>query len=198
MHSLKFISKTFDIPLSKVAEQLGIRRQSVNEWVGKRQKSIPKKHLPKLSALFNLDESWFEKTELKPSEQIEIQRIKLARDVTYIEVPVNHVDDEGNVHEGVQIISPEEQEDEELRFKQNVRAVVEGIEEQLSNYPYQGGETLDFFQSVLVVLNSKDSAHKRMMLDVVDYLRDLETLGFDTKPRNNSSDIENLLSKYKK
>ncbi|WP_368658654.1 hypothetical protein AB3Z07_04985 [Metabacillus halosaccharovorans] len=87
LHPLKIISATFSVPLAKVADELGIRRQSVNEWVGKRRKSIPEKHIPKLSNLFQIDERWFRKEALTDQELIELNVLKLTQEVKRQEDP---------------------------------------------------------------------------------------------------------------
>lgn len=199
MHPLKFFSQTFNIPLAKVAEHLEIKRQSINEWVGKRQKPIPKKHLPKLAKLFGVDEKWFEKIELKPSEQIEIQRIKLARDVTYIEIPTQHVDEEGNVFEGIDYYSPQEEEDTIKRYEQRIAKVSEDVEFILKDFPERGDEDLKVFEAVISIINDKDYVNKKMLRDTTVFLTEKvifgSTFGIDT---DKEELLIKLYDKYKK
>lgn len=197
MHPLKFITQVFNIPLAQVADQLGIKRQSVNEWVGKRQKPIPKKHISKLAELFGVEEEWFEKSELKQSEQIEIQRIKLNRDTTWIEYPDSIVDDEGNVHEITNRFSPEEQLDSVMWREQRVAKIVEEIDFRLSAYPEMGDDTLNLFESIIGIIASKDYAKRSMLQDTVDFLAGYDTHGFGFLVEN-ADDYEAIYKIYKK
>jgi transcriptional regulator with XRE-family HTH domain len=80
-HPLKFISETFNIPLRRVAKEIGVTAQTINEWVGKRRKPIPEKHIPKLSQLFGVREELFRKPSLNTSEQLEIQLAKIKQEI---------------------------------------------------------------------------------------------------------------------
>lgn len=63
----------------ELAEKLGIRKQNINLWI-KGKQNIPKKYLPALEELFDLDSGYFTK-ELNEIDTLEIQKEKLKRDL---------------------------------------------------------------------------------------------------------------------
>lgn len=62
-----------------LAQHLGIKKQNINMWV-KGKQSIPKKYLPVLEELFNINSLYFGK-ELNEIEKLEIQKEKLKNDL---------------------------------------------------------------------------------------------------------------------
>jgi transcriptional regulator with XRE-family HTH domain len=63
----------------ELAEYLGIKKQNINLWIKGKQK-VPKKYLPDLEQLFNIDAGYFGK-EIDEIEKLEIQKEKLKRDL---------------------------------------------------------------------------------------------------------------------
>lgn len=63
----------------ELAEKLGIKKQNINLWIKKRQ-NIPKKYLPILEEIFNLDREYFTK-ELDEIDKLEIQKEKLKAEL---------------------------------------------------------------------------------------------------------------------
>lgn len=93
MIGLEYICKLYRKSYNSVAEELGISRQSINGWV-KGARKIPKKHLSKLSEIFDgLDEEYFQK-ELTELDKIEIQQDKILSDAEEIEYEIPTIDEE--------------------------------------------------------------------------------------------------------
>lgn len=63
----------------ELAERLGIKKQNINMWI-KGKQNIPKKYLPILEELLNVDVRYFTK-ELDEIEKLEIQKEKLKIDL---------------------------------------------------------------------------------------------------------------------
>jgi len=63
----------------ELAQNLGIKKQNINMWI-KGKQNIPKKYLPVLEKLFNVDSLYFTK-ELNEIEKLEIQKEKLKNDL---------------------------------------------------------------------------------------------------------------------
>ncbi|USK69198.1 helix-turn-helix transcriptional regulator [Peribacillus asahii] len=171
IHPLKYISQTFNVPLSQVAEKLGVSKQTINEWVGKRRKSIPEKHIPKLATIFDIDEKWFRKQNLLGSEKLELQRIYIDRNATFVEYEDYFTDDEGIVHEITKCYSPEQELSNHLFYMQSAEELIEEIskliyiETDAHDKLYQ-----DFFKDVISVTKSQDRKKIKMLRDVLEYL----------------------------
>lgn len=73
----------------ELAEHLGIKKQNINMWI-KGKQNIPKKYLPVLKELFNIEEVYFTK-ELDEIEKLEIQKEKLKGDLEPIIKGQKHV-----------------------------------------------------------------------------------------------------------
>ncbi|WP_299831405.1 helix-turn-helix domain-containing protein [uncultured Metabacillus sp.] len=57
MHALKYLAEINNVSMSQIAKELGITRQTVNEWVGKRNKPIPEKQIEKLHDKYGINKS---------------------------------------------------------------------------------------------------------------------------------------------
>lgn len=76
---LEFILGLYNMQYVELAEYLGIKKQNINMWV-KRRQNIPKKYLPILEELFEIEREFFSK-ELTEIEKLEIQKEKLKKDL---------------------------------------------------------------------------------------------------------------------
>lgn len=79
MNGLNFILNLYDMQYIKLAEILGINKQNITMWV-KGKQNIPKKYLPILEELFNINREYFSK-ELTEIDKLEIQKEKLKQDL---------------------------------------------------------------------------------------------------------------------
>lgn len=79
MIGLEYIVNLYNYQFKDIAEQLGVSKQVVNGWIKGRYK-ISRKHLPKLSNIFNVPEQYFQK-ELTELDKCNIQEIKLSNEV---------------------------------------------------------------------------------------------------------------------
>lgn len=79
MNGLNFILNLYDMQYIKLAEILGINKQNITMWVKGKQK-VPKKYLPILEEIFNIDKEYFSK-ELTEIDKLEIQKEKLKQDL---------------------------------------------------------------------------------------------------------------------
>ncbi|OOR18828.1 transcriptional regulator [Bacillus cereus] len=79
MNGLEYILGLYNFQHIELAEKLGIRKQNINLWIKGKQK-IPKKHLPVLEDLFQLDAEYFTK-DLNEIDKLEIQKEKLKSEL---------------------------------------------------------------------------------------------------------------------
>lgn len=188
IHPLKFIAQTFNKSLADVARELGVTRQTINEWVGKKRKPIPEKRIKQLAEIFDLDESYFRKAELSPSEKLKIQIIKLEREDVAHEVPV--FDDEGNEvgttiwYENEGIIRHLSDEQERLERIERLHSEIDHlvlkqpIEDELNSDVEEYSDNLSVFYSVVGILKSNNEEHQ-MLLKLLLNLLDLDRMEFD-------------------
>jgi transcriptional regulator with XRE-family HTH domain len=179
-HPLKFIAQTFNVSLSDVARYLGIKPQSINEWVGKKRKPIPEKRIKQLAEIFDLDESYFKKAELSPSEKLKIQIIKLEREDVAHEVPV--FDDEGNEvgtttwYENEGIIRQLSDEQERLEHIERLHSEIDhlvlkqSIEDELNSDVEEYSDNLSVFYGVVDILKSNNEEHQMLLKLLLDLL----------------------------
>lgn len=83
---LEFLMKLHNINSSDIAKELGLTRKSINNWFKCRSK-IPKKHLGKLSSLFDVKEHCLQK-ELNVKEKIELS-IKSLKKIFLLKSRIN-------------------------------------------------------------------------------------------------------------
>lgn len=76
---LEYILSLNNMQHIELADKLGIKKQNINLWIKGKQK-IPKKYLPVLEELFNINQEYFNK-ELTEIEKLEIQKEKLKKDL---------------------------------------------------------------------------------------------------------------------
>lgn len=76
---LEYILQISGMQHQELAEKLGIKKQNINLWIKGAQR-IPKKHLPKLSEIFELPEELFEK-EFTEIDKLKVQSSELEKDI---------------------------------------------------------------------------------------------------------------------
>ncbi|MEH7593823.1 transcriptional regulator [Bacillus toyonensis] len=79
MNGLEYILGLYNLQHIELAEKLGIRKQNINLWIKGKQK-IPKKYLPVLEDLFQLDAEYFTR-DLNEIDKLEIQKEKLKSEL---------------------------------------------------------------------------------------------------------------------
>lgn len=79
MIGLEYILNLYNMQHIELAEKLGIKKQNINLWI-KQKQNIPKKYLPILEEIFNLDRKYFTK-ELDEIDKLEIQKEKLKSEL---------------------------------------------------------------------------------------------------------------------
>lgn len=79
LNGLEYILGLYTMQHIELAEKLGIRKQNINLWI-KGKQNIPKKYLPVLEELFELNSEYFTK-ELNEIEKLEIQKEKLKKEL---------------------------------------------------------------------------------------------------------------------
>jgi transcriptional regulator with XRE-family HTH domain len=200
-HPLKYIAQTFQIPLSDIANELGIKRQSINEWVGKRRRDVPEKHISKIAALFNLDEKWFRKKDLTGSERLELQRIYIDRNATFIEYEDVIIDDEGNSHEVTKYYSQEQELSSHLFHLEQAERLIEMIK-QLIDIETDAHDDFyqELFRKVITVTKSINRNKVKMLHDVLNYLayRDHEAGFMVLEDDNKTVKLDELMGLYEK
>ena len=92
MIGLEYIVKEFQMEYKEVSEDLGISPQTMQDWLKGRRK-IPAKHLEKLSIIFNLPKTFFQK-ELIFTEKGEVTIHYLEKISKEEEIPVLTDEDE--------------------------------------------------------------------------------------------------------
>lgn len=165
IHPLKFISQTFNKSLADVARELGVTRQTINEWVGKKRKPIPEQRIKQLAEIFNLKEDWFRKQKLKGSEIIELQRIHLERNAKFYDIEYEVTDEDGNTYTIVESKSDELDAANMLYFKEEKQRLLENIS---SIYDEPDGERI--LEKLVLIFSTKKSTKIRMLKDVLEFL----------------------------
>lgn len=106
---LEYILNLYNMQHIELAEILGIKKQNINMWV-KGKQNIPKKYLPVLEELFQLDRNYFTK-ELNEIDKLEIQKEKLKKDLKPI---VNKYEMEYSISESCDMIKKPVYDKEEM------------------------------------------------------------------------------------
>lgn len=106
---LEYILNLYDMQHIELAEILGIKKQNINMWV-KGKQNIPKKYLPVLEELFQLDRNYFTK-ELNEIDKLEIQKEKLKKDLKPI---VNKYEMEYSISEANDMVKKPVYDKEEM------------------------------------------------------------------------------------
>lgn len=83
MLGLEYILEEFGMSKAELAEKLKIDRANITMWLSG-VRPIPKKHLPKLVAIFNLPENYFCE-QIDKERKLEIQNVKLTREYYNVE-----------------------------------------------------------------------------------------------------------------
>jgi plasmid maintenance system antidote protein VapI len=76
---LEYILSLYNLQHVELAEKLGIKKQNINMWV-KQKQNIPKKYLPVLEELFEVQRDYFSR-EITEIDKLEIQKEKLKKDL---------------------------------------------------------------------------------------------------------------------
>lgn len=84
MIGLEYILHLYETPHMELANKLNIKKQNINLWIKGKQK-IPKKYLPVLSEMFQLDAAYFQK-ELTELDKLQIQKEKLERELQPVKI----------------------------------------------------------------------------------------------------------------
>jgi len=79
LNGLEYILGLYNFQHIELAEKLGIRKQNINLWIKGKQK-IPKKYLPVLEDIFQLDTEYFTR-DLNEIDKLEIQKEKLKSEL---------------------------------------------------------------------------------------------------------------------
>ncbi len=106
---LEYILNLYNMQHIELAEILGIKKQNINMWV-KGKQNIPKKYLPVLEELFQLDRNYFTK-ELSEIDKLEIQKEKLKKDLKPI---VNKYEIEYSISEANDMVKKPVYDKEEM------------------------------------------------------------------------------------
>ncbi len=80
MKGIEYITQLNGWTVTELAEKMGLGRSTVAMWFSSRK--IPKKHLPKLVELFEIDAKYFDK-EIDEVEKLKVQQIKLVRELEH-------------------------------------------------------------------------------------------------------------------
>lgn len=134
MIGLEFICKLYNKQYKDLAEELGVSKQVINGWIKGKYK-ISKKHLPKLSVIFNQPEEVFQE-ELLDVEQIEIQQRKIRNELVIHEYQYPDIDPntgEEVIVYGTQVDQEQEYEDNFLEFKKNIIKLHNNIDSTISS-----------------------------------------------------------------
>ncbi|MBN1051614.1 XRE family transcriptional regulator [Clostridium botulinum] len=121
MIGLEFIVNLYNKQFKDVAEELGISKQVVNGWI-KGRYNISKKHLPKLSQMFNISEEYFQK-KLNDVDKLTIQQMKIRNELNEYEYEDTFTDDETGEQITVTRTQPDQEqlyENNFLEFKKNI------------------------------------------------------------------------------
>ena len=135
MIGLEYILKLWNMTQQELADKLGIKRQNIDAWIRK-QRPIPKKHLPTLSKAFKeLPEEYFQK-ELTEMDKLTIQQLKIRSELRVEDYHYTEFNDE--IGEEVEVYGSHIDEEQELQdhlieFKKKILKLHEAIDETIKS-----------------------------------------------------------------
>jgi transcriptional regulator with XRE-family HTH domain len=164
MIGLDFIMNLYDKRQKDLADELGIKRQNINSWLGGNRK-IPKKYLPKLADIFvGIDEVYFQK-ELNELDKLKIQQAKLDHDTGKINILQNeNTQDKGILNDVIKI------------FDYNIKLTdskIDYLEKQMNvisisnNNPYEKHEKMINIYNEISQLKIEKTAISRMYRNII-------------------------------
>lgn len=170
MNGFAFIIETFEIKQATIAEMLKVSRVSVNNWLhGK--KPIPEERAKQLSALTifkGIKHEYFMKESLSPSEQMDIQILKMHHDSEAIEIEDSHIDENGIEHKYKTIHYTHENE---LRFLTNERDRIKEAERLIKDINFLLINDDDMEENPEFKLSFKEGTNLSTLENVVDTLQ---------------------------
>ncbi|MBM7869249.1 plasmid maintenance system antidote protein VapI [Clostridium pascui] len=192
MIGLEYILSLYNMPHTKLAEELGIARQNINLWI-KGKGKIPKKYLPKLSEMFNIAEEYFQK-ELNEIDKLKIQKLKIKNEMEEIEYEDTIIDQ--NTGEEIKVTSTYVDNgalfaidvlDFEIQEKELLQKIKKSIEYYLINYDeddssggYIDAERLLKDYKFFVDLITDERVNRKILMEVLKAVRISYKQGFDT------------------
>ncbi len=121
MIGLEYVLNLYNMQHQELAEKLGIKKQNINLWI-KGKQDVSKKHLPKLSEIFNLPEEYFQK-KLNDVDKLTIQQMKIRNELNEYEYEDTFIDDATGEEVTVTRTQPDQEqlyENNFLEFKKNI------------------------------------------------------------------------------
>ncbi|MED4785246.1 helix-turn-helix transcriptional regulator [Brevibacillus choshinensis] len=169
MIGLEYICKLFEKQFKDVAEIMRISPKTVNDWVRERR-VIPKRHLPKLAEIFQLDEFYFQK-ELTTSEKLRLQRIKIDREAEFEKVEISYIDQQGEEVVEQFYYSENEMISNFLREEEEETKLIEDIAEMINEERNKA-----IFNMTIKVLKSNNNDIV-ILKEILEYLNDIDKWG---------------------
>lgn len=191
MIGLEYIVNLYNYQFKDIAEELGVSKQVVNGWIKERYK-ISRKHLPKLSNIFNIPEQYFQK-ELTELDKCNIQEIKLSNEVIKHEyedtilnekgehIKVTRVFNEGLDIDGLRLNDIEKQ----LYIKDNVDKAIDTNMNKQSPYIFGdkisiGEYVVDLYKDFNELIMNGD-VRLDIIKDIINGMRDLKKDNSETQ-----------------
>ena len=157
---------------TELSEKLGIKKQNISRWF-KGERKIPEKYLTKLSEIFEIDASYFQK-ELNEIDKLEIQKIRLENSIGEEEyrdlitdpdtgklIPItrNYID-----NRLVHAVSSTEYSIDETKLLTNIKKSLdkcfinkhEGEEDDFDGGFSEANKMIDLYEHFLYLVNSYD------------------------------------------
>lgn len=189
MIGLEYILNLFNMQHNELAEKLGIKKQNINLWVKNKQK-IPKKHIPKLSSIFGIEEDYFQK-ELTKIDELNIQNLKIQNEMQYELIDDMLIDDDGNVvhyQREVEVIGEEDvlsSNQTKIDFMKAIKEIEISIDtdnsENISDIIHQMSsrtEVLKLLAEILQCKNYTDNFMKKVLFAVLIHFNERNDTGF--------------------
>ncbi|MCB2297069.1 helix-turn-helix domain-containing protein [Clostridium tagluense] len=204
MIGLEYILNLNKITQQDIATELGIRKQSVNQWI--KDKKVPRKHLEYLSQKFNIPSEYFN-MELKKSDELEIKLIKLKNEnppqrITKIdetewgkheyveEIYEKHVDHE------ISLLQIEIQRQKILEeIYETINSKVEFIGGNFNEYIYKDSMICAIFGNVASILKS-EKVEPAVILEILRAIEMANDINKDFDIRPLVRHLEMVLSGY--
>jgi transcriptional regulator with XRE-family HTH domain len=177
MIGLQFIAETFHMEYKSIAEQIGVSKQTFQDWLKERRK-IPQQRLEQLSAMFGImDKELFQK-ELSDSERLEIQMLYFQKTDKHYEVEMPVIDHYGNEYTNTHSHSQNKDIIEFLQEKSEEARLVESVERIISTDGEEKDVTKEMIKNLVFLIEHGSESDKDFIDLVLYYLADYKNNEF--------------------
>lgn len=152
MIGLQYIADTFHMEYKTVAENIGVSKQTFQDWIKERRK-IPQKRLEQLSELFGIKEIEKFQSKLTEAEKREIQILYFHKTDKWTEIEYEDIDENGKQIIIQQQVSQNEGIIRFLHERDEEAKLIERVEQAVSDELVEGNDNKRLIEQVLRVLD---------------------------------------------